>query len=661
MSPKNTSDALRSIRRTFKRPLSLALAVLFAASGAVISAAVAQSAKAGDAAQPRDVAKQGDADKAEIAFVEGARLLEKQDLAGAQAAFALAQALNPRKLDYKLAFELTRAHRVSMLVQEAAKARLAGQVPEAAALMAQAAAIDPASELVQEHTEAGQSINVPAAPKARITPANQVMFTKPIEVQPLAVAQQFDIRGNARQVIEQVARAYGVKTVFDGSVTSGEALPTIHFILDQSPYSLAMPALLKMTKMFAVAVDAKELLIARDTQENRARLERQAEETIYVPASTPEELNELTNIIKNVFDVKQVSISATSGTLAVRAPLPTLKALNATLKDLIDGDAEVLMEIKLVSVDKSRTVNTGAQTPTSIGAFSIAGEAQTIINNNQSLVQTLISTGGYVPNSAISNQQNQILEALILVLSGAVQDAKVSGLIALAGNGLTLTGIDLGSGATLNFGLNSSDVRALDDISIRVGDRQTATLKVGEKYPITTATYSSGISSTTASALSGVSINGVSASQLLSQFTGSTANIPQVQYEDLGLTLKVTPVVLRSGLIDMKVDMKIESLTGASLDNIPVLTSSVYTSDITLADGASAMMLSNLSKTESAAIAGLPGLSELPGFKESAADDLREVSSSELMLMVTPHIVRHRKDLTASERIPFQPSVPPEF
>jgi Flp pilus assembly secretin CpaC len=612
-------------------------------------------------AKQRVTERPGNADKAEIAFVEGARLLEKQDLAGAQAAFEQALALNPTKLDYKLALELTRAHRIGELVQRAAKARLAGQAEEADSLLKQAARIDPTNALVQEHTDAGESLAKPATPKTKITPANQVVFTKPIEVEPAAVPQAFDIRGNAQQVIEQVARAYGVKTVFDSSVNSGEALLPLRFLLDKSPYSLAMPALLKMTKMFAVPVNSKQLLVARDTQENRARLERQAEETIYVPASTPEQLNELTNIIKNVFDVKQVSISASSGTLAVRAPMPTLKALNATLEDLIDGDAEVVMEIKLVSVDKSRTVNTGTQTPSSIGAFSVAGEAQTILNNNQGLVQELISSGGYVPNSSISNQQNQILEALILVLSGAVQDAKVSGLIALAGNGLTLTGIYLGSGATVNFGLNSSDVRALDDISIRVGDRQTATLKVGEKYPITTATYSSGINSRTASALSGVSINGVSASQLLSQFAGSTANIPQVQYEDLGLTLKVTPVVLRSGLIDMKVDMKIESLSGASLDSIPVLTSSVYTSDITLSDGASAMMLSNLSKTESAAIAGLPGLSELPGFQQSAADDLREVSSSELMLVVTPHIVRRRKDLTASERIPFSPSVPPEF
>jgi type II secretory pathway component GspD/PulD (secretin) len=196
-----------------------------------------------------------------------------------------------------------------------------------------------------------------------------------------------------------------------------------------------------------------------------------------------------------------------------------------------------------------------------------------------------------------------------------------------------------------------------------VGDRQTTTLKIGEKYPITTATYSSGVSSATSSALAGVSINGVSAASLVNQYLGSAANttIPQVQYEDLGLTLKATPTVLKSGMVDMKIELKVEALQGGSLNNIPILTSEVFSSDLTTRDGTTAVMLSDLSSTESASISGLPGLSDLPGFQQSAADDLRETDRSELVLMITPHVVRHRKNLMASRRIPFETSVPQEF
>ena len=45
-----------------------------------------------------------------------------------------------------------------------------------------------------------------------------------------------------------------------------------------------------------------------------------------------------------------------------------------------------------------------------------------------------------------------------------------------------------------------------------------------------------------------------------------TATVPQIQYEDLGITLKATPSVLRSGLVSMHIDLKIEALTGTSSD-----------------------------------------------------------------------------------------------
>ena len=58
-----------------------------------------------------------------------------------------------------------------------------------------------------------------------------------------------------------------------------------------------------------------------------------------------------------------------------------------------------------------------------------------------------------------------------------------------------------------------------------------------------TATYSSGISSSLASSVAGLTVNGTSVSSLLSQYLGSTqTTIPQIQYEDLGITLKLTPV-----------------------------------------------------------------------------------------------------------------------
>ncbi len=606
---------------------------------------------------------------AEQVYLEGARLLEHRDFAGAQAHFAEAAKLDPAHAEYGMAFTLTREHRVSEIVQSAAKARLTGDDQQAGALIAEARTIDPASNLVLQHEDYLLAPGTTAASQQNSSvgrvheeivsdAAHSQYFAGPIQLKPKPGTQDVDLRGNSRQVAEDLARMFGLRVAFDASI---ERDANIHLQLDHVTWGQASGVLFKMAHFFAVPLESNSLLVARDTLENRTRLQPLVEEAIYVPASNTEQLNELSNIIKNVFDVQQVAIGAGSGTIAVRATEATLKALNETLEDLIQGASEVILEVKLLDIEKTTTVNTGLQTPTSVGIFSANAEAQSIVSQNSSLVQQLISSGGYVPTGNVA--QDTLLEALYLVLSGLVTDAKVSSLVALIGGGLTLAGIDVGSTPTFNLLLSQSDTRVLEDMDIRVGDRQPASLKVGEKYPITTATYSSGVSSATSSALAGVTINGVSASTLLNQYLGNSSalTVPQVQYEDLGITLQVLPTVLNSGLVNMNINLKIESLEGESLNSIPILSSQVFSSDITVKDGVSALMLSQLSSTEQSSIAGLPGLAELPGFSQSAADTLKETDHTELLLLVTPHIVRHRRDLAASRRVPFVPTQPIEF
>lgn len=586
----------------------------------------------------------------------GARLLDRKDLAGAQGEFACAATLDPTRNDYQLALTLTREHRVSDLIQQAARARLASHAAQADSLLAEARKVDPANELVLEHP-LDAALAEPLVSRTQVKPAEDQGFAPPIQIMPAAAAIDLHLRGDSRQVMTQAALGYGIKVVFDDSVTS---VP-LRLDLDGSTYAESMPIMLRMAHLFAVPLDAKTLLVAKDSEETRQRLERQVEETIYIPASTVEQLNELSNIVKNVFDVKQVVVSASSGTLLLRAPEPTLKAVNYTLADLVDGGAEVMIEVKLVSIDKSLSRNIGANPPTQLNTFSAAAELQSFVSANQATITTAISQGALVPTG--SSTQQLVQEAAFLILSGLATDVKLTNVLTFFGNGLTLFGVSLGSGGTFNLALNSSEARALDDISVRVGDHQTATLRVGSRYPITTATYSSGVSSATTAALAGKTINGVSASSLLSQYlgSGSTGTVPLVQYEDLGITLKATPNVLRSGLVSMHVELKIEALTGTSSNGIPVLTSRAFTSDITVPDGNSAVMLSDLSSTEAASVAGFPGLAQLPGFQETVSDKLKETDSSELVLLITPHLVRRRSASMASRRIVFRSSVPAEF
>jgi type II secretory pathway component GspD/PulD (secretin) len=111
--------------------------------------------------------------------------------------------------------------------------------------------------------------------------------------------------------------------------------------------------------------------------------------------------------------------------------------------------------------------------------------------------------------------------------------------------------------------------------------------------------------------------------------------------------------VQKSGNISMHLDLKIEALAGTALNDIPVLASRQFVSDITVPDGTTALLASTLSKSESAAISGLPGLGELPGFQTATADKNGETDTSEVVLLITPHVVRRRSNLIAGPMIPL--------
>src|SRR5438270_5663548 len=539
---------------------------------------------------------------AEEAYLTGARMLDRNDLAGAEIQFDKAVKLNSSNSDYAKAYAVTHQRHITELVQESGKARLLGQNEKAETLLAGARLLDPQNNIVGQGPDPGalpKLFHPKIEPWIREGPA----IAGPVTLLPDRAQRTFHLQGDEQDLIHQVLSSYGISASFDESVQR----QNLRFDLDDSPYQQAVPILLGMAHLFAVPLDAKSVLIAKDTPEHRQRFEHQLQETIYIPGMTNEQMDEFGNVIRNVFDVKQLTVDKSAGTLVVRAPQETLSYVNLTLADLIDGGSEVMIELKLYAVDKTNQRNIGAQLPQQIGLYNVNAAARDLVNANQSIVNQAIAQG------LIPAGSSNVTIALALIASGLVQSTLLSNTIGFFGGGLTATGITINQNPTFNLALTASDTHALNDIQIRVGDRQAATFRIGERYPITTATYSTASPAQT-SALSNISVNGVSAASLLNAAVGSPITIPQIQYEDLGLTLKATPIVQRSGDIKMHLDLKIEALTGGAVNNIPILNSQQFASDVTVADGDTALMVSSLTKSESASISGYPGLAELPGF-----------------------------------------------
>jgi len=231
-----------------------------------------------------------------------------------------------------------------------------------------------------------------------------------------------------------------------------------------------------------------------------------------------------------------------------------------------------------------------------------------------------------------------------------VTAAQYTNLLGTFGGGLAFAGLFLGSSSSFDLALNSTNVSILDRAQILALTKQPASFRVGSRYPVITGTYSSGASSSLASSLSGLNINGTSVSSLLSQYLGSNSvSVPQFQFEDLGITLKLTPQILRNDAVFLDLDMKVEALAGSSIDNIPILNNRALKSTITIPAGHTAMLATVVSSSELKALTGLPGLSELPGFQGTDQD--RQKQSTELLIAITPHIVRSGRMEVSSRRI----------
>ena len=567
--------------------------------------------------------------EAEKKYLEGAKALEKDDLKTAEADFAKAVDLDPGNQQYRASQEIALQHEATALIQASDREKIAHHPDQARADLMEAFRLDPANPMLAQHL---REISEAAAPDHLELHPDEENAAPPIDFAPAPGKHSFHIHSPANDLIRQVLAAYGITPTFDTSVKNQPR----RIDVDDVDFAEACRILNLLTKTFFVPLDPKRALVAEDTKDNRTQYERLAVETVYFPGFTQAQVTEMGAMAKSVFDAQQSTVSASSSTLVVRAPRAKLTALNATLAGMLEGRSELMLDVHLYNIAKTRTVNLGVQLPQQITGFNIPTALNSVLQANQSLVQQIISSG-----LASSNDLEAI--AAILIASGQLSGSTtLSQPFATFGGGETLTGIAPGS-ATANFALNSSESRTLDEIQVRLEDQEESTLKSGTRYPIITSTYSSLAGSSlgipglsTAGLSSTLSSLGISASALNS---ATSQTIPQVQYEDLGLTLKVKPYIQKDKDVTLNLDLKITSLAGSSLNNIPILDNQQYTTIITLKPETSAAVVTTLSKQQSSAVSGIPGLSELPGFQQSTNSNTENDVSS-LLIVMTPHIVR---------------------
>jgi general secretion pathway protein D len=566
--------------------------------------------------------------KAAKLYLAGVHLVEKQRFEEAWGLLKQAAALSPENSVYARAAELARQSTVTQLVQQASRERASGTPQESARLLQRAQVVDPTSPLVLEHLnqladksvdgKVGATANDVLGKQAGVSSDQDALADGPIKLEPNPGRQSFHLRKTSRQTVEDVFRAYGI----DASVHESVQSRPVRLDIDDATFPEAVHVLGMVTQTFYEPLDPHRVVVAKDTRENRTLFQRQQMETIYLPGLNDKELTEAITVAKNVFEAQQVVTAPTRGTLTLKASAKTLAAFNQTMAQLEDGKSQVDLDVKVIQLSHVSSRETGTTFFQQTGVFNVFSEINSVLSQNQSLVQQIIASG-LVPNA--STLANQIEILAILVASGQLTGTPFNQGFLPFGGGLTQSILSPGP-ATLTMSLNSSDSRVLDDIHLQLEDQEEGTFKIGQRFPIETSSFSS-------AALP--SIPGLNTA-----ITQASQTIPQIQYEDIGLTFKATPKVMRSNDVALTLDLKIVALGGNSLNDIPILDNQQISGVLTMKTGETAVLLSDLSRTESRALNGLPGVSDIPGLQD-VSDIQRDQNVARLLILVTPSVVRN--------------------
>jgi general secretion pathway protein D len=550
--------------------------------------------------------------RAKAAFSMALKFEQERRTQEAFMEFETAARLSPQNVEYVTAREMARQQLVFDNIEHGNSELAQGHQIEALAHFRSALHLDSENQFAQQRLRdvLGQW-NIPAAGAPEV-----VEDAGEIRAKPNPAHADFHYRGDSRGLLAQVALAFGLSATLDDSVVSRP----VRFDIQQVDFFSAMGAAGAITHTFWIPLEEKQILVALDNPENHRQYDLMAMRTFYIPgATTPQEVNEIMNLLRNVFDIRFITPQASASRISVRAPQKTLDAATQFLERLGDARPQAMLDVRVYEISQTVTRNMGIHIPNNFQLFNIPAAALAALGgqNIQDLINQLIASGG------INQANSQALSALLAQLQGQ-QNSIFSTPLATFGNGLTLMGLSLDH-ASAQLSLNESTVKTLEHATMRVAQGNDATFRVGTRYPILNASFAP-------------IFNTPAISQVI-QNNSFQAAFPSFNYEDIGLTVKAKPVVNANLDVALQLEIQFRSLQGQSFNGVPVISNREYKGSIVLKNSEPAVVAGSVSRTEQRSMNGVPGLGAVPGLNQVMVSNSKEVDQDELLVVITPRVV----------------------
>jgi type IV pilus assembly protein PilQ len=124
---------------------------------------------------------------------------------------------------------------------------------------------------------------------------------------------------------------------------------------------------------------------------------------------------------------------------------------------------------------------------------------------------------------------------------------------------------------------------------------------------------------------------------------GNNANVPQVQFKDVVLQLKVTPTITNDGRIFLNMDLQKDDLSGyvnTGVGQVPQIATREVTTAVLVEDGQTVVVGGVYEFKDQNSLSKIPFLGDIPILGNLFKNRNHTKSKAELLVFVTPKVIR---------------------
>jgi general secretion pathway protein D len=527
------------------------------------------------------------APKAKTEYQKGLDAQAAGDLDEALRYFQEAFKSEPSNASYKVSLEQSRFEASQKHVQQGIRLREQGQMEAAAhefelALTQSSSNTIAVQELEKTRLKMSAERESAATRPATNGPKPLPWATLPPELKPMSRAPiNLRMTNDARVVFETIGKLSGLSVIFDPDFT----VRRVSVELTNVTLEQALDIACLESKTFWKPVTENIVMVIPDQTQKRRDFDEQIMRTFYMSNTVQaQDLTEIVTGLRQLLDLKRIQQLNGQNAIVIRDTPSKIALAEKFIDDIDRAKPEVVIEVEVLqaSTDKLRTLGISP------------GQSASITVN---------------PNSTSSSSSSTTVTSTLEQL-GHLNGSDYS---------VTLPSF------TANAVLTDSNTRIIQNPEIRIVDGMIAHLKVGDRVPVATGSYSAGTSVTTASSLS---------SLVSTQF----------QYIDVGVNLDVTPRIHPDNEISLKVAVEVSSVTSyVTIGSIqqPVISQRKVEHDIRLKEGEANILGGLFQRTDTKSLNGWPGVANIPILRYLFSTDNKETQESDVLIILTPHIVRN--------------------